>query len=292
MRAVLLSSDIREPTSQVLFTNRNALHCPLIVLTLEDFLKQVEVFDEVINGVPKIEWTLPDDRVTNSKDFFLINRVLSVPESLFGDFHPLDREYALAEFRAYLTFAIEAFPLALAKPGPGGLSGNRFSLPQQWGIVQRADIGILTPDYFLGNPKYSLLKETDLTVHSTPYNYYYWKPGVPSCKKEEVNFSFSRPFGTPIICSILGEEVFVFPYFEKASLDQSMESQLIAIARQLAMTFEYSIAECMLFVDGNKITFGMISNIPYASRKKGFFTPALIQAFNTLIPAEACCCAL
>ncbi len=92
MHAVLLSSEIREPISQVLFTNRNALDCPLIVLTPEDFLKQVEVFDEVINGVPKIEWTLPHQRVTNSEDFFLINRFLSVPESLFRDFHPHDQE--------------------------------------------------------------------------------------------------------------------------------------------------------------------------------------------------------
>ncbi|MGA8165114.1 MAG: hypothetical protein WB791_08845 [Waddliaceae bacterium] len=289
MHALLLTSDIREPVSHILFTNRDTLNCPLIVLTLEDFLKQVEVFDEVINGVPKIEWTLPIYRITNSQDFFLINRVLSVPESLFGDFHPLDREYALAEFRAYLTFAIEAFPLALAKPGPGGLSGNRFSLPQQWGIVQKADIDISTPDYFLGNPKYSPLKETQLIVHSTPYNYYYWKPSVPSCKKREVNFCFSRPSGIPTICSILGEAVFVFPYFENALLDQSIDSQLIFIAKQLATTFEYSIAECLLFVDVDKITFGMISNIPYASRKKGFFTSALIQAFNTLIPTEACC---
>lgn len=289
MHGLLLCSDIREPISQVLFTNRNTLNFPLIVLTLENFLKQVEVFDEVINGVPKIEWTFPDNRVTNSENFFLINRVLSVPESLFGDFHPTDRGYALAEFRAYLTFAIEAFPLALAKPGPGGLSGNRFSLPQQWGIVQKADIGISTPDYFLGNPKYSPLKKNDLNVHSMPYNYYYWKPDFPLCEKEKINFSFSRPPGNPIICSIFAEDIFVFPYFEKTSIDQSMESQLIAVARKLATTFEYYIAECMLFVDGNKITFGMISNIPYASRKKDFFSPKLIQAFNTLISTEACC---
>lgn len=289
MHGLLFSSDLREPVSHVLFTNRARLNFPLIVLTLEDFLKQAEVFDEITNGVPKIEWTFPGERITNSEHFFLINRVLSVPESLFGDFHPLDREYALTEFRAYLTFAIEAFPLALAKPGPGGLSGNRFSLPQQWDIVQKTGIDISIPDYFLGNPKYSPFNKTDLIIHSTPYNYYYWKPYVPSCKKKEINFSFSRPSGIPTICAILGEEVFVFPYFENTPLEQSIDFRLIPIAKQLAITFEYSIAECLLFVDEDKITFGMISNIPYASRKKDFFTSAIIQAFNKLIPVETCC---
>lgn len=290
MHGLLLSNDVREPVSHILLKHRDILNFQLITLSLEDFLNRVEIFDEIIDGLPKIRWTLPDDSIiTNSEDFFLINRVLTVPESLFEDFHPLDKEYALAEFRAYLTFALEAFPLALAKPGPGGLSGNRFSLPQQWYIVQEAKLNISTPDYYLGDLKYFNYKQSDLIVYSTPYNYYYWKPSIPSCKHEEINFCFSKPPGIPIVCSILGEEVFVFPYFADDPLSRSTNAKLTEISRQLTRLFEYSIAECLLFVDGKEVTFGMISNIPYASRKKEFFAPSLIQACNTLIFSEASC---
>ena len=290
MHGLLLSSDIREPISHALSTNREKLKFPLITLTLEDFLKNTEVFDEVVGGVPKIEWTLPGKkRITNSQEFFLINRVLSTPESLFKDFHPLDREYALAEFRAYLTFAIEAFPFTLAKPGPGGLSGNRFSLPQQWNIIKNSGLDILTPKFFLGNPKYSPFNEAELVIYSTPYNYYYWKPNIPSCKSKEINFCFSRPPGVPIICSTIGNSVFVFPYFDNDMIKKSIEFKITTLISELTEIFDFFIAECLLFVDNTKVTFGMISNIPYASKKKIFFERELINEFNFLLLSEAFC---
>ncbi len=290
MYGLLLCSDVREPVSQILIKHFDKISIPLIFLSLEDLLKQVEIFDEIIEGVTKIGWTLPQGRkVTNSKECFLINRALSVSESLFDDFHLLDKEYALAEFRAYLTFAIESFPLTLARPGPGGLSGNRFSLPQQWNMVQKSGIDLSIPDYYFGHANYSPFKNSNCVVRTTPYNYYYWRPGVPSCKNEEVNFCFLRPPGDPIICSVLGKKVFVFPYLNQQNITELIESKLLKISQTLAIAFNYAIAECLFFVEGDKITFGMISNIPYASRRKEFFAPFLIQACNEFIFSETFC---
>lgn len=288
MHGILLSSDFREPVSRTLIECRDELNFPLLILSLKDLLEQIEIFDEIIEGVARIGWTLSDGtQITNSEECILINRVLSVPENLFHDFHPTDKEYALAEFRAYLAFAIEAFPLATSKPGSGGLSGNRFSLPRQWDIVQVSEIDIKIPEYYLGSSKYLSIKSIEHLVCSNPFNYYYWRPGVNPYENKDTNFYFLRPQGIPVVCSIIGEQVFAFPYLHGAILSEKMESKLLDIGQKLAVLFQYSVAESLLFVKGEEITFGMISNIPYTSKGKNFFSPCLIQAYNALISSEA-----
>lgn len=287
---VLLCSDLKEPVTQSLVRYQDGLSFQLVVLTLEDILNDVEIFDEVIEGIPKIGWSLQDGNcIINSHECLLINRVFSVPGSLFENFHPADRNYALAEFRAYLMFAIEAFPLSTSKPGSGGLSGNQFSLPQQWKIVQDAKVNVDTPSYYLGNPLHQPFKNTNVIIQSTIFNYYYWRPGIPSCKEMDINFCFLRPEGIPVICLVIGTQCNVFPYSGDYTLSESVVLKLTEIGKCLARIFDYFIAECLFFLNEEQITFGMISNIPYASRKKDFFVSALLSTCNSMISPEVFC---
>jgi len=64
----------------------------------------------------------------------------------------------MSEFRAYLAFAIEAFPSSFSKPGPFGLSGNRFSLPRQWEMIKKAEFTCDSPKYYLENMNFCPLK--------------------------------------------------------------------------------------------------------------------------------------
>lgn len=290
MYGLLLTSDLKEPITKFLLRHQNELNFPLILLPIQNLLNTVNIFDEIKDGIAKIGWLFSDGKyITNSNDYFLINRVLSVPDSLFEDFHPIDKNYAQAEFRAYLTFAIQAFPRATAKPGPGGLAGNRFSLPQQWKIVQKSQINIHTPLYYLGNPHYHPFTNVVSVVQSTIFNYYYWKPGVPSCHENDVNFCFVRPEGIPVISSIIGSQIKVFSYSSDCSLSELAVRKLTEISKKLAEVFDYFIAECLLFLNDDKITFGMITNIPYVSTKESFFSSAVITACNEIVSHEAFC---
>jgi hypothetical protein len=280
---LLLCSDIHEPVSKVLIQHKDELAFPFLIMTLEDFLKDVEVFDEIIDGIPKIEWTCPKNRKITNSDWFLVNRVLSLPQKLFEDFHPEDREYAQAEFRAYLMFALMSFPESLGKPGQGGLSGNRYSLPLQWSKVENLNLEIAVPIFFLGNKQYMPFDNASKVVHTSPFNYYFWKPDV----KKESEFCFIRPEGNPVISSVVGDQGFAFPAKEDYILD-TQEERITVASKKIADEFGYPIAESLWFVDGEHITFGMMSNIPYASKNKRFFQSSIIQALNAFYQGRFC----
>lgn len=270
MNALLLYSDAKEPVTELLLENLGLFDSRILPVSIERLLQDAVIFDEINDGSPILNWEFPDGlKITNSKDYYLVNRVLSVPDHLFIDFHKEDREYAQFEFRAYLMFAIEAFPIATSKPGPGGLSGGRHSLPQQWKIVEQLNCGISVPAFCLGlqndNP---FASSRDDIVYTTPYNYYDWRPDPAHNKRGKTSFSFMRPQGIPILACVVGNHVTIFPYRTEDFLPIRMKGLLDHHASLLAKTFDYHIAEILLFLDGDRITFGMISNIPYASKQK------------------------
>lgn len=144
MTPILLYSHAKEPITQILLSSTLDQKCGLIKLSLEDLLNKASIIDELNHDEVKINWNFPSGlKILNSNNFYLINRVISVPEEIFNDFSEEDRLYSMSEFSAYLAFAIEAFPNSFSKPGPFGLSGNRFSLPRQWGMIKKAEFTCL-----------------------------------------------------------------------------------------------------------------------------------------------------
>lgn len=271
VRPILLYSHAEEPvTSVILSTSELDLGFDFVKLSLESLLKSTNIFDELVENEVKIQWTLSSGiKIINSEYHYLFNRVLSVPEKIFEDFAEEDRAYSISEFRAYLAFAIEAFPKCSAKPGAFGLSGNRYSLPRQWQLVKKADLSLAVPNYYLGDLSSISVKEA--LVYSSPYNYYYWKPNKNDCNR--TSFAFERPKGIPVICCVIGNKVTAFPYQEDDKICTGHLPKIEAVGRMLAQTFNYDIAEVLLFSDDpSGLSFGMISNVPYASRKKEWFS--------------------
>ncbi len=274
---VLLYSHAEEPVTRALLSLCKSDEAfEIIEISLERLLGDAIIFDEIKDNQVKVQWSFDSGvSISNSADCYLINRVISVPEAIFRDFVDVDRAYAASEFRAYLAFAIESFPQCLAKPGPFGLSGNRYSLPKQWEIVKGANLGLCVPHYFLGD--LSNVHVTSDLVCSSPYNYYYWKP-IESTPPS-ASFAFKRPHGIPVICCIVGEQINMFPYRKDDELCSSCLPKIREVSRMLADLFDYKIAEILLFSTGNSgLNFGMISNIPYASERKSWFQ-AMIQTF-------------
>lgn len=275
MIPVLFYSHVAEPVTQAILTSGLDKDLSLVKLSLSNLLKDTSIFDEINNDEVKIEWTLPSgEKIHNSEKYYLLNRVLSIPDELFEDFDSVDKTYSMSEFRAYLTFAIESFPKCSAKPGPFGLSGNRFSLPRQWETVSKAKLPLAVPEYYLGD--LSLIEPNSNLVYSTPHNYYFWKPNKDL--HDSSSFAFERPPGIPIICSVAGDEVEVYPYQQDEQINSSGTLLFKELAFRLAHLFDSPIAEILLFFDTSLISFGMISNIPYASKNKPWFK-SLLRSF-------------
>lgn len=284
MIGVLLYSHESEPITRAILAAPE-MGFEIIALSLSDLLERVAIFDQIDSeGNASICWTLPcSKRIVNSNEFYLINRVLSMPEELFEGFEQEDRAYAKEEFRAYLAFAIESFPHCSSKPGPFGLCGNSFSLPQQWEQIKEATDQLLVPDYYLGNISLCPLGGTGV-VYSMPYNYYYWRSDESLPIPADSSLAFVRPRGIPVIGCLVGTSFFkVFPYYSSDSLDAHQIQVLERIGPVLVKIFKYESAECLLFVEGNSITFGMISNVLYASKKKEWLAQAVIAALKNEI---------
>lgn len=280
MKFVLLYSHSDEPITQVLLSSELDQKFDIIKLSLETLLQDVTIIDEV-NGInTKVEWTLSSGiQISNTSDFYLINRVLSVPEALVQDFAEEDKNYSLSEFRAYLAFAIEAFPYCFSKPGAFGLSGNRFSLPRQWEIIKQAGLTLKVPSYYLGDMRFCQLEGE--IVYSKPSDFYYWKPNQTI--KDKAAFAFERPRGIPILACTTETHTEVFPYQSHHAI--SLENYVLIREQILILSrlFNYSISEALFFLDNQEVSFGMISNIPYASRNKSWFSNMICSFFEQSI---------
>ena len=264
---LLLYSHTNEPVTQALLSKG------FCALSVEEFLSSVEVMDEISEGIPKISWTLKNGVVVNNRDWIIINRVLSISEDFFRNFVPEDRAYALAEVRAYFQFSLTAFESITERPGSHGLSGNRFSLPQQWSMVEDTIPALSIPQYEMG-----LLSDQENTVNSSIYNYYLWRPGY----KKETCFGFIKPKGVPILGSFFGTTAFTTPLDSQERVNSAVGDRLEGYICDLKRLFEFWIGECLFFVDGQTITFGMISNIPYATKKLPTFNQRVFQAVDQL----------
>lgn len=108
MIPVLLYSHTAEPVTQALLTSGLGKDLSLVKLSLSNLLKDTSIFDEINDDEVKIEWTLPSgEKIHNSENYYLLNRILSIPEELFEEFDSEDRTYSMSEFRGYLTFGFK-----------------------------------------------------------------------------------------------------------------------------------------------------------------------------------------
>lgn len=62
----------------------------------------------VIHGTC-IKWIKGSEQHISNNDYFLLNRVLYVPNTLFSNFAKIDRDYAQRELEAYMGFSFNAF---------------------------------------------------------------------------------------------------------------------------------------------------------------------------------------
>lgn len=279
MRPILLYSHADEPITKAILSSTLIQKSDLIKLPLKALLNEVSIIDEFDNEEVKIDWTFQSGlRITNSKDFYLINRVISVPEEIFCDFSEEDRQYSISEFRAYLAFAIEAFPNSFSKAGAFGLSGNRFSLPRQWETIKSTKYPIETPNYYLGNMEFCTLQGN--LVYTNPFDFYYWKPNHDLVDIDKASFVFLKPPGKPIVGSVVGDHVKIFCCDSSDEISETMHLLLEKNSLLISRLFNHPIAEILFFVEEDNFIFGMISCIPYASNKKDWFPENVDRYFK------------
>lgn len=134
---ILIYSHENDPVVKTIKRNKSkGFSTDIICISVKEILDYGIIYDEIVDGNVHLHWELPGNIIIeNTPENYIINRVLFIPEEWFDKFHEEDRNYAYAEFTAYILFALDSFSFVIGRPGPFGIDGNKFSLPRQWSIV-------------------------------------------------------------------------------------------------------------------------------------------------------------
>lgn len=268
---LLIHDERNDPISNVLLRQQLRVEAllgeRLVALSLAKILQDATIYDVIENGHPRLNWSFSDlEPISNTLDVKLVNRVSRVPQELFHDFHPEDREYAHIEFSAYMNFALNAFECKLGEPGFFGLCGQRYPMPLQWNLLQRAGLAVQLPRYYLGTPHFcpfDFSKDNSEFIINHTYGYRHWKPGG---RPEGKNvFAVRRPGGSPYFAFVVDQEVLVMAGPQSSPISQILSERIKFISLEIAKCLKSPIAELLFFVEGESITFGVADTIPVAT---------------------------
>jgi hypothetical protein len=276
-KILLLYTDPHEPVTRVLLHHQQELG--IQGLFVKDFLDDnFEIFDRFNLEKTEIEWNSPSiGKIVNSEEIYIINRAVYLPEDWFTDFHLKDREYARQELWSYLVFAFNSFPRITEKPNVGGLNSGCYPLTQQWNVVgEQFSHLVALPDVYIGPIELMPVEWHQQAIFTHPYQFYYWKETAFEGKEQNNVFAIKKPKGQPVLASVIGDDVVL-----EAENALEVDEHIKQIALQINQSFKYCISEILFFVEGIKITFGMIYNLPFSTAYMSSFEPRLLKWIRT-----------
>jgi hypothetical protein len=282
MKLLIYSND-REPVTQVLLRCREELS--IHVLPIEVLLNDCQIYDEFDINSTIINWSIPSiGNITNSNNTLVINRVFELQQDCFCDFVVEDREYARAEFGAYLSFALQAFPKITEKPGVGSWSGGCYSLIHQWSVVEENCPKFRVPLFYVG-PKGCIPKMFKKDgIFSSPYSFYNWKnTDLKKVKSDDV-FVFKKPKGTPLLIFVSGTDCSIHNMDNSpVSINENMRDEIFQSCLHIGKIFGFFIFEVFIFLHEDEVTFGMTTNRPIGAAMTPHFTKQVTESIETLL---------
>lgn len=279
---VLLYQEIEEPVTRIILQHAKKLH--ILPVSIQEVLSNAVIFDKITREQTCIRWILSNGlSITNDLHTLLINRVFQIPRECFQDFSVEDQDYARAEFFAYLMFAVSSFPNLAEKIDRYSLMAPVYPLTTQWRKVKEVSKKIGVPEFFLGkNPSEHFLKQE--IISSNLYNFYWWKTSEIKTDSQTL-FLFKKPKGNPYLILTLGDNGYIYPLEQENSsrLSKSMAIYIKSQCRLITKNFGYFISEILLFIDQEKVTFGMITNYPFAAQYVDGFEENVVKFLDKYI---------
>lgn len=242
-----------EAITRCIVDNRKNIAVTIKTISLHELMTEYEICDEIRDTGTHIKWIKGLDSPISNTDYFILNRVLYVPQILFRDFAKKDKEYAQREMEAYLGFSFNAFA-GIGNQSANGACVDSVSLPKQWKKVGK-EFAISSPNYYWGPCSFNHLKNKDNLVYSTIYNFLHWSISAEPTRGNHV-FCFEKPQGSPVfILSIGGKQLIT----TDMSLSSELQKELKILAGKINKFFNHFISEILIFIDGVSLSFGCIN---------------------------------
>ncbi|MBN22825.1 MAG: hypothetical protein CL678_16180 [Bdellovibrionaceae bacterium] len=221
------------------------------MVSLFDFLQYIEIDDEIDNDHIKIRWTLKNNKKISNENTFLVNRLTSL--SQVNKFDLNDQNQLSREIQSYFLFSLSQFKKSLSPSKYFSLTGNQFSLLEQWKIADK--IKIKTPPYSIGHQDLSEPNKPN-TIKTNIYNYFNWSVNN---QNQKTNFIIEKPKGRPYFSySFLNETYTTEP-------KDKIQQRVLNYTKKIASKLKVDILEYLFFVDKENITFASAN--PYLLSK-------------------------
>lgn len=261
---VIVSHSLDEAITQCIKNNIKNLEADIQMITLQELISDYEIFDEVNDVGTNIKWVKGLNQISNT-DYYLLNRVLYVPHSLFTNFTKVDREYAQREFEAYIGFSFNAFN-GIGNHLANGACVDNLSLPKQWSaIAKKFEMNV--PNYYWGPYAYNQLNNKNKLVYSKIFNFLNWSVNSKPIEENHI-FCFEKPEGHPVFILSIGDKYLITA---DISLPHKLKDKLKFLAQSVNQFFNHFISEILVFIHGENLIFSCINpDIIRSNKNKEF----------------------
>lgn len=251
---LIASHSLDEAITKCIIKNNQKFGKQLSIVSLQEFIEEYEVFDELSDSSNIIRWRNKYEQTISNTDHLLLNRVLYFPDNIFSNFTNSDKEYALRELEAYMGFAFNSFK-GVGNQSAKGICAEILSLPQQWNKIEK-HCGTNIPNYYWGPSYNNSLYNKNILVYSNPYNFTNWSITNGITAEEEHIFCFEKPQGDPIFILSIGSKQLIS---SNIPLSKSMEDSIKNLTLKINQALNYFISELLIFINGEAFTFGCLN---------------------------------
>jgi len=252
-KILITTHSLSEAITKCVINNRQYFDETIAIVSLQELMTDYTIFDELTDSKNIIRWNKGNDLCISNADYYLLNRVLYMPHSLFNDFISQDKEYAQRELEAYIGFSFNAF-IGVGNKSPKGSVGDILSLPQQWDSIKNK-FNINVPHYYWGPNYHNHLKNCDELIYSSIYNYLNWS-SLNNLPYQNHVFCFNKPKGKPVFVLSIGNQQLVNSDFE---FSLEIKDELCKIVAGIYYHYGYFIFEALFFID-DQINFACINH--------------------------------
>jgi len=231
------------------------------LLSLSEFLFDVEVNDSIKNNKILIKWKLKDGKFYTSENTYIINRLHSLEHrKIIKNLN----SYTARELYAYFIFSLSQFKKSLNSSNENGLTGGSPTLIEQWQKAKK--LKIKHPHYYYG-------KQKDIGsnyIQGNLFSYYHWKVMDKKINTNDFYLHYKRPQGDPVFLYKFNKTIWVHSQ-NKDQLTTDVNKKIKNYGQSLSKTLNKDICEILFFVNNNKITFGSMNTFLINIKNKNDF---------------------
>ncbi|MCP3161686.1 hypothetical protein [Myxococcus qinghaiensis] len=218
----------------------------------------------------------------------VLNRVIEISDNTRAALSGGTSHLSRGQVTYALTQVLSRYPRVIGTPGVCSPVGNLVPLVNQWRMLEARLPGLKTPRFKYGyGPEPIDPAPFTRAIWKSPFDFYTWKVSDAPPKEHWDSFVVDRPEGIPILASFLGDSTRLVPLAPDVAIPDTVRQELHALTPVLREVFGAIMGECLLFLDGQALTFASFSHHLSASARQPHFQELMLEGLTSELSRAA-----